>query len=543
MKVLEETPDAYESGIAKLTASKISEVYERILENVKEGSKVLDLGCGPGTLAILCAKKGAQVVAMDFSDKMITFAQEKSQNEDVADKITFIRGDITQLDISLPEKKFDLIISTLALSELRFLEQQLVFDQCWELLTDEGRIAFADEAKPHGWGFNRLVYSAKRLFYGIRTYWKTKKTTRALEHFPQRLSASGFEIFQVERFVGDTFMLIIAQKSANKPVPTILSDQKMRGIRGWIRGVLCVLRAGSALIPIQPGLYTYGNPTSQSPVLVTANYQLTVRRVGSVLQKQDIYLLVADTMGENVWCAARGDKFSTKEVDEVIKATRISELVDHRRIILPQLAAGGIDHREVKKVTGWRARFGPIYAKDIPAYLRTGKKTEKQRTVSFGVRERLEMALQESFFLSKFLFFWLFLAGFIGITIFPTLYFFEINILLLPILWFSYLLFAIVFPLFPTRSFLKRSIMYGLLLGILLAPLGLIGPNGTLIETGQWLVIGFSIGHFQGMDYSGATPMSKPTEIDEEYPTMIIILGISLIILLVLTGFQLIISW
>lgn len=543
MKVLEVTPEEYDSRISSLTAGKLEDIYNRILSHVKEGDNVLELGCGPGTLAIHCAKKGAKVVAIDISEEMITFAKEKSQKEGIADNIKFITGDFTQLDLLLTDIKFDIVISTLALSELRHLEQQIVFNQCWEILNANGKIAFADEVKPKGWGYSRLIYLLKRLFYAMVTYWKTKKTTSAINHFSERVERTGYKILHTKRFVGDTFELIIAKKELIRPPPVFLSDQKMRGIRGWIRGVLCVLRAGSALIPMEPGLYTYGNPTVKSPVMVTANYQLTVRRVGNVLQKENAYLLVTDTMGENVWCAARGGKFSAKEVAEVIKATRINELVDHQRLILPQLSAGGIDHREVEKATGWKAKFGPIYARDIPAYLRTGKKTERQRIISFGLRERLEMALQQSFFLSKFFFFWLFLAGLIGVMIFPTLSFFAISILILPILWLSYLLFAVMFPLFPTKSFLKRSIMYGFLLAIILATFNLFVYSKTLIGTSQWLVIGFAMGHFQGMDYSGASPISKPTEIDNEYPTMIIILGISLIILLVLTGLGLVVNW
>jgi ubiquinone/menaquinone biosynthesis C-methylase UbiE len=543
MKVLEETPEEYELKISSLTAGTLEEVYSRILSLVTEGDKVLELGCGPGSLAVRCAKKGANVVAIDISEKMIAYATEKSQKEDVTDRIKFIKDDITRLDTLLAGRKFDIVISTLALSELRYLEQQLVFDRCWEILVDDGIIAFADEVKPTGWGKKRLMYSLKRFFYASVTYWKTKRTTSAIKHFSERVKQTGYTLQQSERFAQDTFELIIATKQPTRPPPIFLNDQKMRRVRGWIRGILCVLRAGSALIPIEPGLYTYGNPSEKSPVMVTANYQLTVRRVGSALRNQDAYLLVADTRGENVWCAARGDKFSIKEVAEVIKATRINELVKHRKIILPQLAAGGINHREVKKVTGWKARFGPVYAEDIPTYLRTGKKTEKQRTVSFRLRERLEMAFQQSFFLSKFFFLWVFLASLLGRMILPTFEIFEITILLLPILWLSYLLFALSFPLFPTRSFLKRSIMYGLFLAVLLATLSQVVHDGNLFSISQWFVIGFAMGHFLGMDYSGATPISKPTDIDNEYSTMIILLGISLIIFLVLTSLEIVVNW
>ncbi|MFX0085496.1 MAG: corrinoid protein-associated methyltransferase CpaM [Candidatus Hodarchaeota archaeon] len=541
MKVLEETPDEYESGITKLTAGKINEVYEKIVAHVKEGHTVLDLGCGPGTLAVLCAIKGAKVVAIDLSEDMIAFAKEKSKSEGVSEKITFIQGDITQLKNLLPQTKFDLIISTLALSELRHLEQQLIFNQCWELLAKDGTIAFADEVSPINWGFKRLIYSVKRFFYSTATYWKTKKISRAVKRFHQRLIETGFETENSELFVGDTFELIIAKKGTSNPPPAVLSDQKIRGILGHIRNFLCILRAGSALIPIEAGLYIYGNPSAQSPVLITANYQRTVRLVSNALQNQNAYLLVADTMGENIWCAARGDKFGLREVVEVIKATRIEELVQHRKLILPQLAAGGINHQQIKKAIGWTVRFGPIYAKDIPSYLETGRKTEKQRTVSFDLKERIEMALQQSYFLSKFFFFWVFLFGIVGATILPNLSLFRIAILLLPVVWLAYIFFAMIFPLFPTSSFLRRGICYGSLLTFIFISVGIV-LSSSLIVIGQWALIGFIVGTFLGMDYSGATPISHPSEIDQEYPIMIILLGVCLIVLLVVSVIILVIG-
>ncbi|MHA2173314.1 MAG: corrinoid protein-associated methyltransferase CpaM, partial [Candidatus Hodarchaeales archaeon] len=192
MKVLEETPEEYELKISSLTAGTLEEVYSRILSLVTEGDKVLELGCGPGSLAVRCAKKGANVVAIDISEKMIAYATEKSQKEDVTDRIKFIKDDITRLDTLLAGRKFDIVISTLALSELRYLEQQLVFDRCWEILVDDGIIAFADEVKPTGWGKKRLMYSLKRFFYASVTYWKTKRTTSAIKHFSERVKQTGY---------------------------------------------------------------------------------------------------------------------------------------------------------------------------------------------------------------------------------------------------------------------------------------------------------------------------------------------------------------
>jgi NAD-dependent dihydropyrimidine dehydrogenase PreA subunit len=146
--------------------------------------------------------------------------------------------------------------------------------------------------------------------------------------------------------------------------------------------------------PVRPGLMIIGNPDRRSPVLITTNYELTVRRVVRGLVGTDCYLLIAPAGGINVWCAAGGGHFSIDSIVSVIKTSRVSEVVNHRRLILPQLCGNGIDMFEVKRRTGWTAVFGPARAEDVPEYLRRrGKKTREMRHVSFTGSERLEMAL------------------------------------------------------------------------------------------------------------------------------------------------------
>jgi NAD-dependent dihydropyrimidine dehydrogenase PreA subunit len=146
--------------------------------------------------------------------------------------------------------------------------------------------------------------------------------------------------------------------------------------------------------PTRTGLRMLGQPGPDSPVLVTCNFDLTVRRVIKALRGVDCYLLVAPSKGINVWCAAGGGLFSAHSVSSVIKTSRIGEKVSHRTVILPQLAAPGIDVVRVERDTGWHCTFGPVYAKDIPAYLTAGrKKTEEMRRAAFPLAQRLEMAV------------------------------------------------------------------------------------------------------------------------------------------------------
>lgn len=146
-----------------------------------------------------------------------------------------------------------------------------------------------------------------------------------------------------------------------------------------------------------PRLIRVGNPGREAPVLVTCNYDLTVRRVLKALRGIDAYLLVAPTRGINVWCSAAGGYFTAHQVISILRTSGIGDLVDHRRLILPQLSATGVERKLVEQHTGWRIVFGPVYARDIPAYLTAGRKSEAMRQVSFTLPARLEMGISWAF--------------------------------------------------------------------------------------------------------------------------------------------------
>ncbi len=144
--------------------------------------------------------------------------------------------------------------------------------------------------------------------------------------------------------------------------------------------------------PVEPGLKRVGSPGRQSPVLVTGNFSLTVRRVLRALRGIDAWLVVARSRGINVWCASAGGAFGTRAVTSALKTSTLAELVDHRTAILPQLSACAVDPRKVREQTGWECRFGPALARDIPAYLEAGmRKTRAQTRVVQGLAHRLEM--------------------------------------------------------------------------------------------------------------------------------------------------------
>jgi hypothetical protein len=140
---------------------------------------------------------------------------------------------------------------------------------------------------------------------------------------------------------------------------------------------------------VEPGLYALGHPTVDSPVFVTANYTLSFDALRSALAGMDGYILVLDTQGINVWCAAGKGTFGTDELVRRIEVTRLGDVVRHRVLILPQLGAPGVAAHEVKSRSGFTVEYGPVRASDLAEYLKTHTATSEMRQVRFTLMDRL----------------------------------------------------------------------------------------------------------------------------------------------------------
>lgn len=195
--------------------------------------------------------------------------------------------------------------------------------------------------------------------------------------------------------------------------------------------------------PAKTGLIKIGNPDRNSPVCLTCNYHLTVERVKRALKDIDCYLLVANSRGFNVWCGATGGHFTNHDVISVLKTSGIEELVNHRKVMLPQLAATGIDIKTIQQKMGWKIVWGPVYAKDIPDFLKTNlNKTPEMRKVVFGLTERIEMAVAWAFPISA-------VSTLILILFWPEA--------ILPLVLMTWGLSMLIFISFPLYSRLLRS--------------------------------------------------------------------------------------
>jgi hypothetical protein len=147
---------------------------------------------------------------------------------------------------------------------------------------------------------------------------------------------------------------------------------------------------------VAPGLYKIGKADGNSPVLVTSNLKMTFDLVRNQLDGIRAWILVLNTYGINVWCAAGKGTFGTNELVQQIEKANLKSLVSHREIILPQLGAPGIAAHEIRKRMGFKVTYGPVYARDIRAFLAAGKRaTPEMRLVRFPLKDRIGLIPME----------------------------------------------------------------------------------------------------------------------------------------------------
>jgi acetyl-CoA decarbonylase/synthase complex subunit gamma len=141
---------------------------------------------------------------------------------------------------------------------------------------------------------------------------------------------------------------------------------------------------------VEPGIYALGEPDEKSPVLITANYKMSFDRLRETLPGFNAWILVLDTKGINVWCAAGKGTFGTTELVRRIESSGLTRIVSHRELVLPQLSGPGVSAHEVKRLSGFKVIYGPIRAADLPNFLDAGlKATPEMRLKTFTIRERI----------------------------------------------------------------------------------------------------------------------------------------------------------
>jgi len=441
MKILENRPERYDAGIQILSGGHAKKIKEKIVRDyIKPGMDVLDAGCGTGSLLLEIANAGANATGVDISQGMLDVAQKRIAGQGLQDAIKIVNAGITELDSLFAENSFDVIISTLVFSELYAEERTLALHQIHKLLRKNGTLVIAVEVQPRRI-LKRILHFLLRLPLSIITYLVAQTGTKAVKRLTEEIQAFGFEVAAEDRSFLDSFSVISAQKLDEQDAGRVtLPAAKMPGDDVYILKSIWDFIGRWFPNPIEPGLRAIGKPDRHSPVILTCNFHLTVRRVEKSLQGENVWLLAAPSNGINVWCASCGGEMNTHSIITAIKTSRIKERIDHHHLILPQFSAPGVDFGLLEKETGIKGVFGPAYSKDIPEYLQNHRSVLQHNRVKFALPFRLEMLASMNFLM------WLAFAV-IAVFIAPKL-FLQFSALF----WTAGLILYAGYPIIPGKS-------------------------------------------------------------------------------------------
>lgn len=514
MKWLETRPADYDRGIRLLTLGRLPRLHRRITRDfIQPHHRVLEIGCGTGALTRKIAQTGAHVDALDASPAMLAEAEKTLLAAGCNEQVEFHNLDAVMIADEFEPGSFDRIVAALVFSEMPPAVQSYVLRACRTLLAPGGQLLIADEVLPQGL-FSRLAYHIVHLPLLLLTWLLTRTTTSPLKDFPARLEAAGFHAAQPAALLGGSLVLFQAQPAGEAFDPA----QTVPQLRHRVTPVTLLKDLWALffrILPpypkVEPGLYRVGRPGPDAPVLVTGNFDLTVRRVLKDIDgKVDAWLLVADSSGINVWCAAGGGYFTAERVIAALKSSRVEEVVRHHSLILPQLAANGVDGWKIRKQTGWGVHWGPAKAEHIPAFLAANrKKTDAMRWVQFPLKDRFEMVTVTMGFygllilVPVFLFwremFWSVTASMVGLSYF----------------------YALTLPWLPGRDGLYKSIPLTLAAWLgLFAYTRLAGPLPPQ-SIFNWLLGLAGLSVFTGGELQGMSPLMRGEQANWSWEALI----------------------
>ncbi|PKN13852.1 MAG: acetyl-CoA synthase subunit gamma [Deltaproteobacteria bacterium HGW-Deltaproteobacteria-4] len=280
---------------------------------------------------------------------------------------------------------------------------------------------------------------------------------------------------------------------------------------------------------VPPGLYAIGTPDAEAPVLVTANYKMSYDILRQTLRGRNVWLLVLETFGVNVWCAAGKGTFGTSELLTQISATNLAAIVSHRQLILPILGAPGVAAHEVKKQSGFTVRYGTIRAADLPAYLDNGLVTTMaMRELTFSLYERLVLLPVEIVHAAKS-------ATIITLILF-LLGFFSSGSVAASRMIFAYLgalytgivIGPLLLPWLPGRSFAVKGASVGLLWALLYYQL--LGDDWSIPQTLAAFLALPAVSAFYTLNFTGCTTYTSPNGVKKDMRLAMPLMGLAILV-------------
>lgn len=298
----------------------------------------------------------------------------------------------------------------------------------------------------------------------------------------------------------------------DKRIPKIETRKFVKDSIGTIKVRLGINRLN---YKVPTGLYAIGNPDENSKVIVSANYKLTFDLLRNALENLDLWILILDTKGINVWCAAGKGTFSSRELIYQLEKWDVKNLITHNEIILPQLGATSMEPYKVKEFTGLNINYGPIRAEDLKHYILTNEADDDMRRVSFNLIDRLVLAPIEMVhnlgFVLIFFMLALILNFTMGINLMSLIQPFIVSLII------GSLIFPLLLPYLPMKSFSIRSLFLVVPYLIYLNSFNNIEllNQSIYFKLGYFLLLSFFI-IYQSFNFTGSTTFTSFSGVKKE---------------------------
>lgn len=211
---VEHAPERYDWAVRLMTFGRIDRMKAQIADQVSEGDKVLDIGCGTGTLAMRCIEQGAEVTGLDASIFMLSEAERRATKAGVSDRITLVRDSVTQTHKHFPDEAFDIVTATMVLGEFPPEYLHYILRDCRRMLKPGGRVLIGDECWPRNIVI-RTIYRLTMTIFWIPQFLFLRRPLFPIKDLDGIIRDAGFTVQDSTVFRGTSFRLVKAIKPAD----------------------------------------------------------------------------------------------------------------------------------------------------------------------------------------------------------------------------------------------------------------------------------------------------------------------------------------
>lgn len=206
MRFLEGTPERYDAGMALITLGRVGALHDAVAKAAVTApdNRVLEIGCGTGSVSARLVARGANVTALDQNPEML----ERGRLRVPTGAIEWLERTASEID-SLPAAHYDAVVASLSLSEMSPSERAFVLQRARERLVPGGRIVVGDEVRPQS-ATQRAIHAVMRAPQVFLGWLLAGTTSKPIPDLAAELEAAGLRIESEERWLAGSLAVVVA---------------------------------------------------------------------------------------------------------------------------------------------------------------------------------------------------------------------------------------------------------------------------------------------------------------------------------------------